>query len=607
MELRTGKRRVLLFLVAILPAAVLVGLAARVFRQEQELTNKRAADQRRDAVEQVRRELATKLEAIKFQEVNRLRDESFSRSRRYTPDSPVIFSLPVEQDHLVMPWEESKPETHNRDTRYPIEGEVAEYQAGDPALALAAYKKMLAAAQDVEERCESRLRIGRVLLKLSRRTDAAPVYRSMLQECDSVADADGMSLALYAAERLSSEQLDPVVARAFVLDRAALNRWWPPLQLYLMSSLVGGSALSDQLAETEQLIALAREFHGTSFLRSGWFAYGAEPWLVTVMSPMPMTTPVVLAVSSKKVAPPDAILVAGHSDAGTALGEGFMDVNVEWPATRFAPIRRTPVALYWAGFILVLSATGLAGYLLLRDLNREVQLANLRSHFVASVSHELKTPLTAIRMFAETLALGRLKNPDTSGEYLQTIVNESERLSRLVDNVLDFSRLERGEKSYRMQPVVLPEVVRASARAMQYPLAQQGFQLALSIDEEIPVISADADALEQAILNLLTNAMRYSGDCRDITLCLKRVESDAVIEVSDRGIGIPQHEHSHIFEKFYRVRSAATEAVAGAGLGLTLAMHIVNAHQGRIEVKSEIGAGSTFSVFLPICGSEALS
>jgi signal transduction histidine kinase len=246
----------------------------------------------------------------------------------------------------------------------------------------------------------------------------------------------------------------------------------------------------------------------------------------------------------------------------------------------------------------------LAAYLLLRDVSREIEVAEMRSHFVASVSHELKTPLTAIRMFAETLAMGRAGDDRTRSEYLHTVVNESERLSRLVDNVLDFSRIEQGKKIYRMQCVSLPEVVRAAANAMQYPLTQEGFALNVAIDENHPAVMADADALQQAILNLLANAMKYSGDAREIDLCLTHFDKEAVIRVVDRGIGISAEDQPKIFEKFYRVRSAQSDRIAGTGLGLTLVTHIVKAHGGRLQVVSELGAGSTFSIYLPLKAPE---
>jgi signal transduction histidine kinase len=231
----------------------------------------------------------------------------------------------------------------------------------------------------------------------------------------------------------------------------------------------------------------------------------------------------------------------------------------------------------------------------------------MRSQFVASVSHELKTPLTAIRMFAETLAMGRAEDAQTQREYLETVVNESERLSRLVDNVLDFSRIERGKKIYRMQPTALSGVVQAAARAMQYPLTQQGFTLAVSIEPELAPVMADGDALEQAILNLLANAMKYSGAAREIELLLRRSSDGAVIEVVDRGIGIAASDQPLIFDKFYRVRSTHVDRIAGTGLGLTLAAHIIKAHGGRLNVASKLGEGSVFSICLPFCRPELMS
>ncbi len=154
---------------------------------------------------------------------------------------------------------------------------------------------------------------------------------------------------------------------------------------------------------------------------------------------------------------------------------------------------------------------GLGGYLLWRDVQRDLNLAEIRSQFAASVSHELKTPLTAIRMFAETIRLGRIPSEETRNEYLDTIINESERLSRLLNNVLDISKIEQGKKIYRPQLVALAPIVRTAARTMEYPMHQRGFTLDLEVDDDLPDVSVDADALEQALLNLISNAIKYSG------------------------------------------------------------------------------------------------
>ena len=255
---------------------------------------------------------------------------------------------------------------------------------------------------------------------------------------------------------------------------------------------------------------------------------------------------------------------------------------------------------YLVALLLVLSVTLFGAYLLWRDVRRELRLAEMRSQFVSSVSHELKTPLTAIRMFAETLRMGRSPDPQTQAEYLETIVNESERLTRLLNNVLDFSKIEQGKKIYHPEMTFLPEIVQAAARAMQYPLAQQGFELRVNVENGLPPVRVDPDALQQAILNLLTNAMKYSGESRQIDLRLRTQDSRAVIEVSDRGVGIASTEQARIFEKFYRAPTRENQLIAGTGLGLALVEHIAKAHGGHVSVRSAPGEGSTFSIHLPL-------
>lgn len=308
-----------------------------------------------------------------------------------------------------------------------------------------------------------------------------------------------------------------------------------------------------------------------------------------------------LAVSSTKIAPPGVKL---RTHDGDALGDDFPGLHVVWTDNRFLETAHSglPIGIWIEGLALVLGVAALGGYLLLRDVNRDVRMNEVRSQFAASVSHELKTPLTAIRMFAETLAMGRSRDERTRCEYLETIVGESERLARLVDNVLDFSKIEKGKKIYRLRSTRLDDVASSAARAMQFPLAQQGFQLHLSVQEKMPELQADPDAIEQAILNLLTNAMRYSGDAREIDLRLGARNGDAIIQVVDHGLGMTPDEQKRVFEKFYRARSHESQLIAGTGLGLTLVEHIAKAHGGRVEVESAPGAGSTFCIVLPIEG-----
>jgi signal transduction histidine kinase len=270
------------------------------------------------------------------------------------------------------------------------------------------------------------------------------------------------------------------------------------------------------------------------------------------------------------------------------------------PSAQADPPLNSRQVFYLAGLLLVISVTVFAAYLLHRDVRRETRLAALRSQFVSSVSHELKTPIAAIRAFAELLEMGRVKSDDKRAEYLKTILGESERLSRLVDGVLEFSKIDQGKRVYRLQPVALEEVLRSAAHALDYSLIGGNFQLQIEVDPAVPAVAADREALEQAVLNLLSNAMKYSGEDRRIDLVLTRESDNAVIRVRDRGIGIPLAEQSRIFERFHRAPDSEQRNIPGTGLGLALVDHIVKAHGGRVAVESQPGQGSTFSILLPI-------
>jgi signal transduction histidine kinase len=260
---------------------------------------------------------------------------------------------------------------------------------------------------------------------------------------------------------------------------------------------------------------------------------------------------------------------------------------------------------YSVGLLLIIGVTLFGAYLLWRDVRREVALAETRSQFVSAVSHELKTPLTAIRMFAETLHEGGATGAEAQKEYLETIVNESERLTRLLNNVLDFSKIERGRKTYRREPESLEEIVRFTCQAMQYPLEQKRFSLKVVVEEGIPRARVDRDAIEQALLNLLANAVKYSGQSREIQLRLRSEDGFAVFEVADRGIGIDPEQIPHIFVRFYRVPGSENDRIPGTGLGLTLVQHIAQAHSGHVQVESAPGQGTTFSLYIPLNEAEA--
>jgi signal transduction histidine kinase len=603
----------------VIPTAVVVLLVFRVARQENELSQRKSAEARREALDQLRRELSARLQAIRLEEVNRLIGES---GRKLPPDSPIVFVAPIEQDRMILPWENTRtsPPPRPEFARIQSEGETLEFQRNNPEAAKAMYQRALEVAHGPLERCAALLRLGRVYLRtrLPDQTDSADY--AIFNECGDLTDDDGMPFALYAADRLLSEQGNTVGAQEFVVGWASTRRWRTPNEAYMLQSLlrkISSSAageqarkLTSEIRDIEQITALAQNLddHLGKLQRAfrsapgdlSWMGYGDEPWLVTIVSPTSFAAPVIMAVSSRKVVPTGVTLRLTPSPEAVTLGDGFLDLLVEWPAGRFTSPPGMPPTLYGAALFVVLGAVLLAAYLLLRDVHREAETAEMRSHFVASVSHELKTPLTSIRAHAETLLMGRAETSETTSEYLKTIVSESERLTRLVESVLDLSRIEQGSKTYRMQSTCLGQVVRSAAKTMEYPLSQLGFTLTISSDDTEPTLLADADALKEAILNLLGNAVKYSGESRCIEMRMGSAPKEAFVDVVDHGIGIPAEEQGRIFEKFHRIQSAETQGIAGTGLGLALALHVVEAHKGRIDVLSTPGRGSTFSVRIPL-------
>ncbi|MCA8938506.1 MAG: two-component sensor histidine kinase, partial [Planctomycetes bacterium] len=224
--------------------------------------------------------------------------------------------------------------------------------------------------------------------------------------------------------------------------------------------------------------------------------------------------------------------------------------------------------------------------------------------FVANVSHELKTPLTSIRMFIEMLTLGRSSSPEEVQESLQIILRESERLGRLIDRLLDFNRLDRKTKVFNMTSMSLSEVLRETVKLyrVEEPSSQER-RIKLAIEPGLPYIEGDRDALREVILNLLANADKYSPTEKPIDVRLSREGRYLLLDVVDHGQGIPLKYHTRIFEKFYRVNDELSRQVEGTGLGLSISQQIAKAHDGVIEVDSAPGQGSCFTLRLPIASA----
>ncbi len=243
---------------------------------------------------------------------------------------------------------------------------------------------------------------------------------------------------------------------------------------------------------------------------------------------------------------------------------------------------------------------GFGVFFVARAAAREVRLAELKSSFVSSVSHDLKTPLALIQLFAETLELGRLKSTDRAMEYYRIINGEARKLTRLIDNILDFSKMEAGLRPYKVGRQDLGEMTQGVLAALQSQLTQNQFHVCFEQAGTVPPVLADADAVKQAIENLLTNAMKYSGNSRDIVVRVGTEGRFACVAVTDRGIGIPRRHQRRIFRKFYRVETDAVTGPQGCGLGLAIVDHTMRGHNGHVRVESEPDRGSTFTLCFPI-------
>ena len=254
---------------------------------------------------------------------------------------------------------------------------------------------------------------------------------------------------------------------------------------------------------------------------------------------------------------------------------------------------------FWT--ILTLVVVLISGAVLIsRTIAQEMAVLRLKSDFVSSVSHEFKSPLTSIKALAERLRDGKVKDSERMRQYFSVITQDADRLTHLVRNILDFSKIEEGKKEYEFEETDMAQLVKQKIEDFQREEIAKGMKILARIAEDVPHLEVDKEAMTQALNNLLDNAVKFSAGSKEIEVDLKKDNTNVIIEVKDRGIGIPSNERDKIFEKFYQGRDAAGQSSKGTGLGLTLVKHTAEAHGGRVDVKSRVNEGSAFSIILPI-------
>lgn len=287
---------------------------------------------------------------------------------------------------------------------------------------------------------------------------------------------------------------------------------------------------------------------------------------------------------SRKLDAPFSRLALGIRFQGTSVKE----LGQQW-------IHRS----FW--ILAILSLMIIGGLVLTkRMVSKEMAVAKLKSDFVSNVSHELRTPLALIRLYAETLELGRINTQEKKEQYYRIIRKESERLTALINNILDFSRIEAGRKEYEFLETDIGELVRNTLDSYRYQVEQQGFELEEQIESNLPQVWVDREAIARALVNLVNNALKYSNHEKFLGVKLYKEKSMVKLEVVDHGIGIERRDQTKIFEKFYRAGDPLVHNTKGSGLGLSLVRHISEAHGGDIEVESTPGRGSKFTLSLPL-------
>jgi signal transduction histidine kinase len=627
-------RRLILFMaLVLLPGTVLLAATMRLARQDRELALQRQREARAMLALQLGQELRARLDRMHAGET--------------APGDAVVLHARLADGRLILPWEE--PDTDSAApsaavTALLTAGARSEFAAGRPADAAASYARAVAEARDPRTRAGASLLHARALRSAGRSASALHVYHELAAQPLSLRDGDGMPVALYAADALlaagdSAAALPPLEALAIDTEPVTPAALYAALALARQATASGdgrqavtaasGSGAADSAAlvdrlqhrldvveevmahrgELPSLLGLAARATGRP--ERVWLPYGRSGWLLGAPGAQAGAGGRIVIVRGdallREIArePGPLAEAAAHAritdDAAGAdpPGAGFAGLHVLLPpAFPLVDDGAHSRSLLIITLPLVLGLMLFTAYLLWRDVRREVAAAALRSRFVSSVSHELKTPLTSIRMFAEMLRLGHVP-VERRDEYLDTVVHESERLTRLINNVLDFSRIDQGEQRYDLRPVRLGDVVADAVQAMSYPLAQDGFELELRIDDTLPLVLADRDAITQAVLNLLSNALKYAGASRCIRVETVRDGDTAVIRVADRGPGVRADERRVIFEPYYRSQSAQDAGVPGTGLGLALVAHIARGHGGSADVEPAPGGGSIFSVRIP--------
>jgi signal transduction histidine kinase len=356
-----------------------------------------------------------------------------------------------------------------------------------------------------------------------------------------------------------------------------------------------------------------------------WVHWQGDDWLVLASSNLLAAIPLsFVSAAVTNVENSDGTLVPYAKPSVKLAGRQLLAYHPDWPllatgeAGLFSGARVSvsehlafPELLYarartrtqwFAALIVVSAAAALIGFVsACRGFREQRRLSEMKSNFVSSVSHELRAPIASMRLLAESLERGKIADAAKQQEYFGLLVQESRRLAMLIENILDFSRIERGSKQYEFEPANIAALARETVQLMRPCAAQRRVELDLrdSRGDGVDSFACDALAVQQALINLIDNAIKHSPPGGRVAVGVDGGSSSLSLWVEDRGPGIPPEEHGRIFERFYRRGSELRRETQGIGIGLTIVQHIVEAHGGRVTVRSAPGQGSRFTLELP--------
>lgn len=608
------RRQVLLFLLGVLvPGTMLLAFGVMLVRQESELSERRDADALSIRARTLSDDLGAWLDGAHAVMTDSVR---VGTSARYPAGEGLLFLGAYENGTYVAASSQSAsqhPLAQPAHSAFTQTVQRREFANRDRSGAIRSLGRRLDAETDSTRRADLRVRLARALFASDRPIEATAQARLALGQGPEIDDEYGTPLALYAADLLLEQQrLGGVCDHLSDLSRTP--DWLTEAAAQYVSDLAtraecaAGSLTVDALLD-ETVVASRAEALGDRLIADRtserWVALD-DDWLLRKVDGDRREPEPVVAI---RVADLRTRLTragaTGLSFASVAipaeprertLAPGFPMLRMAF--TQDAPPFFSRRTLYGLAITLVLLMTLVGGYLLWRDMRREARLTRLQSQFLASVSHELRTPLTSIRLFSETMLEFGSGDAAQREKGLRVISHESGRLTRMLNNVLNSTRVERGTMTYHLAPGDLADAAESAIEAMRQAFDHAG----VTIERDLSMARGvfDADAMEQAVLNLLSNALKYAADGRRVVVRSWEENGHAAISVQDFGPGIPGSEHNRVFERFYRLQAETDLRKPGAGLGLSLVRHIAEGHGGRVILDSDSGSGCVFSIHLPL-------